>query len=143
MVFYCSLGDREFPYISRTLFRFQGDLNSHIVWIVSNRVISNSSCPFTNSLVTVLSSLMLFFYAILLHLHIICLIASSRLPHNLHYYYYYYYYYFYYYYYYYYYYWMFKYQFWFYFPDGCVIVSSIRYPADVCVPRPVYVLWSE
>ena len=55
MVFHWSLSDSQSPQVSRTLLSIVADLNNAVVWIVSTRpVISKSSSPFTNPLVTVL-----------------------------------------------------------------------------------------
>ena len=54
MVFHWSLSDSKSPQITRTLFNILSDLNNAIVWMTSTRsLISESSCPFTNPLVTV------------------------------------------------------------------------------------------
>ena len=54
MIFHWSLSDSKFPQVSRTLLSILADLNNAVVWTVSTRpVISNSSSPCTNPLVTV------------------------------------------------------------------------------------------
>ena len=54
MVFYWSLSDNKSPQVFRTLFNILADLNNAVVWTVSTRpVISKSSSPCTNPLVTV------------------------------------------------------------------------------------------
>ena len=53
MVFHCSLSDSKSPQVSRTLLSILADLNNAIVPTVSTRlVISKSSSPCTNALVT-------------------------------------------------------------------------------------------
>ena len=57
MVFHWSLSDSKSPQVSRTLLSILADLNCVVVCMVSTRVlISNSSSPFTNPLVTVPSA---------------------------------------------------------------------------------------
>ena len=52
--FFWSLSDSKFPHVSRTLLSILADLNNAVGWTVSTRpVISKSSCPCTNRLVTV------------------------------------------------------------------------------------------
>ena len=54
MVFHWILSDRKSPQVSRTLFNILTDLNNAVVWMFFTRpVISNSSSPCTNLLVTV------------------------------------------------------------------------------------------
>ena len=54
MVFHWSLRDRKALRISRTLLSILADLNNAVVWMVSTRpLISKSSSPFINPLVTV------------------------------------------------------------------------------------------
>ena len=54
-IFHWSLGDSNYPHVSRTLFSNLADLNNTVVWIVSTRpLISKSSSPCTNPLLTVL-----------------------------------------------------------------------------------------
>ena len=54
MVFHWSLSDRKFPQVSKTFLGILADLNNAVVWTVSTRlVISKSSSPCTNPLVTV------------------------------------------------------------------------------------------
>ena len=54
MVVYWSLGDNKSPQVSGTLLSILADLSNAVVWIVSTRpLISNSSSPFTNHLVSV------------------------------------------------------------------------------------------
>ena len=54
MVFHWSLSDSNSPQISWTLLSILADLNNAVVWTVSTRpVISKSSSPCTNPLVTV------------------------------------------------------------------------------------------
>ena len=50
--FQWSLSDSKFPHVSRTLINILPDLNNAVVWMVSNRPISKSSSPSTNSSVT-------------------------------------------------------------------------------------------
>ena len=55
MVFHWSLSDSKSPQVFRTLLRILADLNNAVVWMVSiHPVISKSSSPFNNPLVTVL-----------------------------------------------------------------------------------------
>ena len=57
IVFHWSLSDSMSPQAFRTLLSILADLNCTVVWMVSTRVlISNSSSPFTYSLVTVPSA---------------------------------------------------------------------------------------
>ena len=54
MVFHWSLRDNKTPKVSKTLLSILADLNNAVVWMVTTRaLISNSSRPFTNPLVTV------------------------------------------------------------------------------------------
>ena len=54
MVFHWSLCDSKSPHVSRTLLSILANLNNAVVWTVSTRpVISKSSSPCTNPLVTV------------------------------------------------------------------------------------------
>ena len=54
MVFLWSLRDSKSPQVSRTLLSILANLNNGVVWMVSTRpLISKSSSPFINSLVTV------------------------------------------------------------------------------------------
>ena len=54
MVFHRSLSDSKSPQVSSTLFSIMADFNNAVVWTVSTRpVISKSSSPCTNPLVTV------------------------------------------------------------------------------------------
>ena len=54
MVFHWSLSDSKSPQVSRTLLSILADLNNVVVWMVSTRpVISKSSSPCTNNMVTV------------------------------------------------------------------------------------------
>ena len=58
MVFHWSLSDSKYPQVSETLLSILANLSSAVIWMVSTRVlISNSSSPFTNPLVTILSIL--------------------------------------------------------------------------------------
>ena len=53
-VFHWSLNDKMSPQVSRTLLSILADLNNAVVWTVSTHpIISKSSCPCTNPLVTV------------------------------------------------------------------------------------------
>ena len=53
MVSHWSFSDSKSPQVSRTLLSIQADLNNAVVWMVSTRpLISKSSRPFINSLVT-------------------------------------------------------------------------------------------
>ena len=53
MVFHCSLSYRKSPQASRTLLSILADIKKAVVWVISTRpLISQSSCPFTNPLVT-------------------------------------------------------------------------------------------
>ena len=57
MGFHWSPSERKSPQISRTLISILADLNNTVVWVVSIRLlISKSSSPFTNPLVTVSSA---------------------------------------------------------------------------------------
>ena len=57
MVFHWSLSDSKSPQVSMTLLNILADLNNAVVWMVSTRyVISKSSSPCTNPLVTVPSA---------------------------------------------------------------------------------------
>ena len=53
MVSHWSLRDNKFPQVFRTLLSILADLNNAVVWMVSTSVISKSSSPPTNLLVTV------------------------------------------------------------------------------------------
>ena len=54
MVFHWSLSDSKSPLVSRTLLYILAILNNAVVWMVSTRpLISKSSSPFNNPLVTV------------------------------------------------------------------------------------------
>ena len=54
MIFHWSLSDSKSPQVFRTLFSVHDDLNNAVVWLVSTRpLISKSSSPFINPLVTV------------------------------------------------------------------------------------------
>ena len=54
MVFYWSLSDSKSPQVSRTSLSILAVLNNEVVWVVCNRLlISKSSSPFNNPLVTV------------------------------------------------------------------------------------------
>ena len=54
MVFHWSLSDNKSPQVPRTLLSILADLNNAVIWTVSIRpVISKSSCPCTNLLMTV------------------------------------------------------------------------------------------
>ena len=58
MVFRWSLSDSKSPHVSKTLLSILADLSNAVVWVVSARPrISTYSRSFTNSLVTVPSSL--------------------------------------------------------------------------------------
>ena len=58
MVFHWSLSDSESPQVSRTLLSILAVLNNVVVWMVSTRpLISKSSSPFSNPLVTVSKAL--------------------------------------------------------------------------------------
>ena len=57
MVSHCSLSDSNSPQVSRTLLSILADLNNAVVWMVSTLpVISKSTSPFTQHLVTVSSA---------------------------------------------------------------------------------------
>ena len=57
MVFHWSLRGIKSPQVTRTLLSMLADVNNGVVWIVSTRpLISESSRPFINSLVTVPSA---------------------------------------------------------------------------------------
>ena len=57
MVFHWSLSDNKTPQVSRTLLSILANLNNAVVWMVSTRhLISKSSSPITNPLVTVTSA---------------------------------------------------------------------------------------
>ena len=72
MVFHCSLNNKS-PQVSRTLLSILTDHNNAVVWMVSTRpLISESSSPNTNSLVTVSSAQLFhfqFYYRFLTILH--------------------------------------------------------------------------
>ena len=54
MVFHWSLSDSKFSQVTRTLLSILTDLNNVVIWMVSTRpLISKSSSPFMNPLVTV------------------------------------------------------------------------------------------
>ena len=54
MVFHWSLSDNKSPKVFTTFLSILADLNNTVVWLVSTRpLISKSSGPFTNPLVTV------------------------------------------------------------------------------------------
>ena len=54
MLFYWSLSDSKAPQVSRTLLNILADLNNAAVWMVSpSLLVSKSSSPFNNPLVTV------------------------------------------------------------------------------------------
>ena len=54
MLFHMGLCENMSPHVSRTLLSILTNLNDAVVWIISTRpLISKSSCPFTNPLVTV------------------------------------------------------------------------------------------
>ena len=54
MVYHWSLSDSKSPQVSRTLLSILSVLNNAVVWMVSTRpVISKSSSPFNNPLITV------------------------------------------------------------------------------------------
>ena len=56
MVFHWSLGDRNYPQVSKTLINILAHLNNAVVWMVSTRsLIFKSSSPSTNPLVTMSS----------------------------------------------------------------------------------------
>ena len=58
MVFHSSLSDSKSPQVSRSLLTILTVLNNEVVWMVSTRsLISKSSSPFNNPLVTVLKAL--------------------------------------------------------------------------------------
>ena len=60
MVCHWSLSDRKSPQISRTLLGILADFNNAVVWMVTNSpLISNSSCPGINLLVTVPKALII------------------------------------------------------------------------------------
>ena len=57
MVFHWNLSYSKFSQVSWTLLSILADLNNDVVWMISTRLlISSSSCPFTNPLVTVPSA---------------------------------------------------------------------------------------
>ena len=57
MVFHWSLSDSKSPLVSRKLLSILADHNNAVVWMVFSRpVISNSSSPCINPLLTVLSA---------------------------------------------------------------------------------------
>ena len=57
MVFHWSLSDSKSPQVSRILLSISADLNRTVIWMVSTCIfISSSSRPFTNPLVTILST---------------------------------------------------------------------------------------
>ena len=57
MVFNWSLSDSKSPQVSRTLLSILAVLRNVVVWVVSTRpLISKSSSPYNNSLVTVLKA---------------------------------------------------------------------------------------
>ena len=57
MIFYWSMSNSKFPQVSRTLRSILANLSNALVWIVTTRpVISKSSTPCTNPLVTVPSA---------------------------------------------------------------------------------------
>ena len=56
MVFHLSLSDCKSPLDSKNILSILADLNNAVVWMASTRFISNTSCPFTNLLVTVPNS---------------------------------------------------------------------------------------
>ena len=61
MVFYWILSDNKSPLVSKTLVSILAVFNNVVVWMVSTRLlISKSSCPFNNPLVTVPSALITF-----------------------------------------------------------------------------------
>ena len=60
MVLHWRLGDSKFPQVSRTFLSILADLNSSVIWMVSNRPLTSKSFILcTNHLVTVLSTLLL------------------------------------------------------------------------------------
>ena len=57
MVFHWSLSGFKSPQVSRTLLSILTDLNNDVIWMISARpLISKSSCPCTNYLMTITSS---------------------------------------------------------------------------------------
>ena len=57
IVLHWSLSDNKFPQVSKTLLSILVDLKNAVVWMVSNlHLISKSSSPCTNPLMTVLSA---------------------------------------------------------------------------------------
>ena len=69
MVSHWSLSDSKSPQVSRTLLSILADITEAVVRIVSTRpVISKSSSPFTNSLVTVPSAAIKWYHC---HFHVL------------------------------------------------------------------------